>query len=188
MRKVAILACIWLLLPFAAWAAPHGQNGGKHHFVFSVAGNGWHFVMGPVKQKAEALWLFHGRPGVTPIAVSLTCRRATGDQAIIFVIRHPAHAMHGIVNADLSVAADTHPLKLRARTRNGQVILTSVSLAPAAIARAMGAIPLGQQADMTVHIAHMTEISIPVPAIRPASRAAAVICAGWSTKLGVGKS
>lgn len=161
--------------------AVHGQPA-THKFIFANAGNGWRFMLGPGHRPNAMLWFYrnHPKPSMNGAAVSITCQRATGQQAMLVAIRDKPSFPAGKDNATIAVGPVSHSLMLDVRHHSGMLILAGQGIAPGAIARAMGALPVGQQDDIEITVKGLPLIAVPVPDIRADATMAGSICAAWT--------
>jgi hypothetical protein len=153
--------------------------------IISTAGNDWHFIMGPAGSPIEGLWFYHGSPGHSKDAISISCRRATGDEAILFdvLVKGQAKTTDRLVQTNINVAGHAHSLTMHERDQgHHHIVLYAVGTAPAAIAYAMAALPIGQVADITIHVPGLGIFSAQVPTLRSTAQATGQICAAWHQK------
>jgi len=166
---------------FAAAPTPRTDK-----FIFADAGSGWRFMLGPGKSPHAMLWLYRGHPkvGMTSPAISIVCQRATGQQAILIAAPDQPSALPGKVSATIAVGSVSHSIGLVVGHRAGVMTLTSSGTAPGAIARAMGALPVGQQDALRVSVPGLRTISMPVADIREDVTMASKICGAWTRSAG----
>ncbi|WP_174501916.1 hypothetical protein [Acidiphilium sp. C61] len=152
-------------------------------FIFADAGSGWRFMLGPGKSPHAMLWLYRGHPKarMTSPAISIVCQRATGQQAILIATPDQPAIPPGRVSAMISVGRVSHSIGLVVGHRAGVMTLTSSGTAPGAIARAMGALPVGQQDALRVSVPGLRTISMPVADIREDATMASEICGAWTS-------